>query len=124
MDKKILIAIPLCLIGFHGTSQVTAQVTCQQMSVPPVCQPGGRININNRSKTVAPPNLCAAPGETIEVNVTPTGTTASIVAKSGSWPNEVDRPSFSITAPGAGDYDYEVIFEDGSCIDPRIKVRN
>lgn len=124
MDKKILIAIPLCLIGFHGTSQVTAQGTCQPMSVPDVCQGGGRININNNSKRISPPNLCAVPGETIEVNVTPTGTTASIVAKSGSWPNEVDRPSFSITAPGAGDYDYEVIFEDGSCIDPRIKVRN
>jgi len=123
MDKKILIAIPLCLIGFHGTSQVTAQVTCQQMSVPPVCQPGGRININNRSKTVAPPNLCAAPGETIEVNVTPTGTTASIIGKSGGWP-DAGGPSFTITAPGEGDYDYKVIFEDGSCIDPRIKVRN
>ena len=123
MNKKVLIALPLCLIGFHGTSPVTAQGNCHQMSVPPVCQGGGRININNTSKTVAPPNLCARPGESIYVNVTPADTRASIAGKSGGWPN-AGGTSFTITAPDEGTYDYKVIFENGYCIDPRISVRD
>ena len=124
MNKKVLIALPLCLIGFHGTSPVTAQGNCQQMSVPPVCQGGGRININNNSNNMSPPNLCASPGQTIQVNVTPAGTTASIDGKSGGWPNG-SGSSFTITAPySAGSYDYNVTFQDDSCIDPRISVRD
>jgi len=123
MNKKVLIAIPFCLIGFHGTSQVTAQADCQQMSVPPVCQEGRRININNNSNNMSPPNLCARPGETIDVNVTPAGTTARIDGKSGGWPNG-SGSSFTITAPATGTYDYNVTFEDGYCIDPRIIVRD
>ncbi len=124
MNKKVLFALPLCLIGFHGTSPVTAQGNCEQMSVPPVCQPGQQININNNSKNISPPNLCASPGQTIEVNVTPAGTTASIDAKSGDWPNG-SGSSFTITAPSsAGSYDYYVTFQNGSCIDPRISVRD
>ena len=123
MNKKILVALPLCLIGFHGTSQVTAQGNCQQMSVPPVCQPGRQININNNSKNISPPNLCASPGETIQVNVTPDGTTANIYGKNGGWPSG-SGPSFTITAPDVVDsYDYNVTFDDGSCIDPRITVK-
>ena len=123
MNKKVLIAIPLCLIGFHGTSQETAQAECRQISVPPVCQDGRRINISNNSKSMAPPHLCVSAGETIEVNVTPAGTTASIIGKSGGWPSG-SGSSFTITAPAAGTYDYNVIFQDESCIDPRITVRD
>jgi plastocyanin len=124
MNKKALIAIPLCLAGFYGISTVTtAQDGCQLMDVPPVCQGGGQININNNSKNISPPNLCANPGETIEVNVTPAGTTASIDGKDGGWPRGSDA-SFTITAPAAGSYDYNVTFEDGSCIDPRIIVKD
>ena len=122
MNKKILIAIPLCLIGFHGTSQVTAQANCQQMSVPAVCQGGGQININNNSNNISPPNLCAAPGDTIQVNVTPAGTTASILGKSGGWPSG-SGTSFTITAPAEGTYEYNVTFQDKSCIDPRISIK-
>ena len=124
MNKKVIFALPLCLIGFHGTSQVTAQDNCKQMSVPPVCQGGRQININKISMNISPPNLCATPGETIQVNVTPEGTTASIDAKSGDWPNG-SGSSFTITAPSStGSYDYYVTFQDGSCIDPRISVRD
>jgi plastocyanin len=91
------------------------------MSVPPTCQAGSRININNNSKNISPPNLCAAPGDMIEVIVTPAGTTASIDGKSGGWPSG-SGSSFTITAPEQGTYDYDVTFEDGSCIDPRISV--
>ena len=120
MNKKILIAIPVCLLGIHGTSPVTAQADCVEVSVPPTCQGGGRITINTTTKNVAPPNLCASPGESIDVNVQPDGF-VSIIGKSGGWPNG-SGSSFTLTAPAAGTYDYNVFFEDGSCVDPRISV--
>ncbi len=121
MNKKVLIALPLCLVGFHGASQVTAQEGCEEMSVPQTCQQGRQININTNSRKISPPNLCAAPGDMIDVIVTPAGTTASINGKSGGWPSG-SGSSFTITAPEQGTYDYDVTFEDGSCIDPRISV--
>ncbi|RLA37158.1 MAG: hypothetical protein DRR15_02825 [Gammaproteobacteria bacterium] len=122
MNKKVFIAIPLCLIVLHGTSQVTAQDNCEPMGSLPACQGGGQININNNSHNVSPPNLCAAPGETIQVNVTPAGTSASIFGKSGAWPS-ASGTSFSITAPDEGAYNYNVVFDDGSCLDPRITIK-
>ena len=120
MNKKVLIAIPLCLIGIHGTSQVTAQDNCVPMSVPPVCQGGGRITINTNTQDISPPNLCATPGESIAVNVVPSGS-VTIVGKGGGWPDG-NGSSFTLTAPGVGSYDYNVIFEDDSCVDPKISV--
>ncbi len=122
MNNKVFLVAPLCLIALHGTSQVTAQDNCVAVDVPPVCQGGGQININNNSHNISPPNLCASPGETIEVIVTPAGTEASVFGKSGGWPNGSGE-SFTITAPEVGDYDYNVSFDDGSCIDPRISVK-
>lgn len=123
MNKKALIAIPLCLVGFYGISTVTtAQDGCQLMEVPPACQGGGQININTLTRNIAPPNLCASPGDTIKVNVAPAGTTASIDGKTGGWPSG-SGAAFTITAPEAGSYDYNVTFEDGTCIDPRIIVK-
>lgn len=120
MNKKILIAIPVCLIGFHGTSQVTAQGDCVEVPVPPACQGGGRITINTTSNNISPPNLCASPGESIDVNVVPGGS-VTITGKDGGWPNG-SGSSFTLVAPDAGAYDYNVYFEDGSCVDPRISV--
>ncbi len=122
MNKKTFIALPLCLMALHGTSQVTAQGNCVPMDVPPTCQGGGTININNNSHNISPRTLCASPGETIEVIVTPAGTEASIFGKSGGWPNG-SGAGFTISAPGDGDYDYNVSFADGTCIDPRISVK-
>lgn len=122
MSRKFFVAIPLCLIVLHGTSQVTAQDNCEPMDVPPVCQGGSRININNNSHKISPRNLCASPGQTIEVKVTPSGTVASIFGKSGGWPSGSGE-SFTITAPDVGAYDYNVSFADGTCIDPRISVK-
>ena len=122
MNKKVFVAIPLCLIVLHGTSQVTAQDNCEPMGALPACQGGGQININNNSHNISPRNLCAAPGESIEVIVTPAGSSASIYGKSGGWPSG-SGTSFTITAPGEGAYDYNVTFADGTCIDPRISVK-
>jgi hypothetical protein len=122
MNKKILIAIPLCLAGYYGTMQVTAQGNCEAQSVPPVCQAGNRITINTNPHNISPPNICASPGQSIDVNVVPEGS-ASISGKDGGWPNG-SGSSFVITAPDAvGDYDYDVTFDDGSCIDPRVTVK-
>lgn len=120
MNKKLLIALPACLLLIEGAPELTAQDACAPMEVPPVCQPAARITINNQSHTIAPPNICAASGQVIPVNVVPSGT-AQIVGKRG-WPAG-GGSSFTITAPErAGEYDYDVYFGDGSCIDPRITV--
>jgi len=125
MNKKILTTLSLCVIGVHGTSQVTAQGACTQVTVPPVCQGGSQININNMSKEISPPNLCATPGEAITVRVTPPGTTAIMHGKDGGWPyaSNGSNETFTIIAPGDGEYNYNVTFEDGTCIDPRITVK-
>jgi hypothetical protein len=123
MKKTILLAAPLGLVLFYGTSQVTAQDgECRSMTVP-VCQGGTRITINNNSNTVAPPNLCVDPGETITVNVSPEGTSARMEGKDGGWPNG-SGSSFTLVAPESGTFDYNVHFSDGSCLDPRIEVRD
>lgn len=123
MNKKILLAAPLGLLVFYGTSQVTAQHDeCESMTIP-VCQNGNRININNNGNVVAPPNLCVDPGETITVSVSPDGTSATIESKDGVWPN-ASGSSFTLVAPGSGTYDYNVHFSDGSCLDPRITVKD
>ena len=123
MKKTILLAAPLGLVLFYGTSQVTAQDgECRSMTVP-VCQGGTRITINNNSNTVAPPNLCVDPGETITVNVSPEGTSARMEGKDGGWPNG-SGSSFELVAPDSGSYDYNVHFSDGSCLDPRITIKD
>ena len=123
MKKTILLAAPLGLVLFYGTSQVTAQdPECKSMDIP-VCQDGTQITINNNGKAVAPPNLCVDPGETITVNVSPDGTSASIEGKDGGWPSG-SGSSFTLVAPDSGTYDYNVYFSDGSCLDPRISVKD
>ena len=123
MKKTILLATPLGLVLLYGASQVTAQdPECESMTIP-VCQDGRVITINNNGKTVAPPNLCVDPGETITVNVSPEGTSASIEGKDGGWPSG-SGSSFTLVAPESGNYDYNVNFSDGSCLDPRISVKD
>ncbi len=122
MNKKILLALSLCVIGIHGATQVTAQSNCEPMEIPSVCQGGNRININTNSKNISPRNVCARPGEAITVSITPANSTATIEGKNGGWPYGLGG-TFTIVAPEEGTYDYNVIFEDGTCIDPRISVK-
>lgn len=122
MKKLILLAAPLGLLGFYGMSPVTADVECKSMTIP-ACQNGNRITINNNSNQVAPPNLCVAPGDEITVSVSPHGTSASVEGKDGGWPNG-SGSSFTLVAPESGTFDYNVHFSDGSCLDPRIRVKD
>ncbi len=46
----------------------------------------------------------------------------SIDGKDGGWPSGSGN-SFTIIAPDAGEYDYNVTFDDATCIDPRVTVK-
>lgn len=120
MNKKLLVSLPLTVLLIQGAPDVTAQDECERIDVPPVCQDARRITINNQTYRIAPLNICAAAGDEIEVNVVPEGS-ARIEGKTG-WPSGSGE-RFFITAPETGEYDYNVYFEDGSCIDPRVTVK-
>lgn len=121
MNKKPLLLLPVSVLLIQGSPDVTAQDPCEPIDVPPVCQAGNRITIiNNETYGIAPLNICAAPGDDIEVKVVPQGS-ARIEGKRG-WPSGSGE-SFIITAPAAGEYNYNVYFEDGTCIDPRVTVK-
>jgi hypothetical protein len=47
----LLTAAPLLVVAFYKAPEVTAQ-SCATMEIPPVCQDGNRITINNDSKNV------------------------------------------------------------------------
>ena len=126
MKKTIMLTVPLLVLAYYGTSQVTtAEVECvKQPGDMPTCQNAPHVNINNQSKNISPRNICGTPGQTITFNVTPNGTTASMEGKDGGWPMG-SGSSWQIVVPEAeaGEYfDYNVHFEDDSCIDPRITV--
>jgi len=48
---------------------------------------------------------------------------ASVEGKDGGWPSG-SGSSFTLVAPESGTYDYNVYFSDGSCLDPRIQVKD
>ena len=123
MKKTILLAAPLGLMVLYGTTQVTAQdQECRRMDIP-ACQDGNRITINTNGQSVAPPNLCVDPGETITVVVKPPGSSVTIEGKDGGWPSG-SGSEFTLVAPDSGTYDYNVYFEEGSCLDPRVRIRD
>ena len=125
MNKKYLLAIPVCLFFLvQEPENVVAQDDCEVVNIPSQCQNGSRVNINANSRNISPRNLCMAAGESFDVNVTPNGRTAIIRSKTGeSWLNGGGE-SFRVDIPAgtSGDFDYEVRFDDGYCIDPRISV--
>ena len=126
MKKTVMLAVPLLVLAYYGTTQVTtAQGVCERpQGEPQACNNGRQVTINNTSKIVSPPNLCIAAGDTVTFNVQPPGTTASVEGKDGGWPND-NGSSFDLVVPeGQPYYDYNVHFEDGTCLDPRISVTN
>ena len=122
MKRILAVAAILTIAAWYWSKQVVAQPACEPGNTPPVCQPGSGITINNQSRSVAPPNICVSPGQSISVTAVPDGG-ASIQGKGGGWPNG-SGSSFTLTAPNApGEYDYNVFFSDGTCLDPRITVK-
>jgi hypothetical protein len=124
MKTKPLIGIPLLMVALHEPVEVVAQAECVMQEPPPVCQNAQRININVNSRNIAPGNICIEPGDSITVNVTPNGASARIESKDGTAWLGGQGGSFNIQVPedASGEYDYDVYFPDGSCIDPRITV--
>lgn len=125
MYKKTLIAAVMVVAAVHQPTAIVAQVECEVQEVPPVCQDARGININTNSKNVSPPNICVDPGDTIPVKVTPAGNSATIAGKDGPDWLRGSGETFNLQVPDSatGEFDYNVYFDDGSCIDPRIKVR-
>lgn len=123
MKKTIMLIVPLLMLAFYGTSQVTtAQAVCTAGPVLPNCISGKRVTIVNGPNTVAPPDICIKAGETLSFKVQPNGSTARVVGKDGGWPNG-SGTSFDLVVPNvAKTYAYNVHFEDGTCMDPRIVV--
>ncbi len=122
MNKKLLVILPLSLVMVQGAPKVTAQDQCEPMDVPPVCQNARKITINVNSRKISPRNICVDPGQEIPVQVKPRGSTVTIEGKMGGWPSGSGE-KFVIIAPEEGEHDYNVYFEDGSCIDPRVTVK-
>ena len=120
MKKMLFVPLPACFLLLQSAPPVTAQPDCEPVEVPAQCQPVDQININTNTHKISPRNICAAPGQEIEVKVSPEGS-VRIQGKSG-WPTG-EGETFTIIAPESGEYDYNVYFEDGICIDPRVTVR-
>lgn len=125
MNKIAFFAASLLILTVQQSPRVTAQDTCEVHEVPPRCQNARRITIHTDEKRIAPPNICVDPGESIPVRVRPRGNSARIEAKEAADWLSGSGESFTIDVPenADGDYDYNVYFEDGTCIDPRIRVR-
>lgn len=125
MYKKTLVAAAILVAAAQQPTAIVAQEECEVQEVPPVCQDARRININTNSKDVSPRNICVDPGATIPVQVTPEGNSATIAGKSGPDWLHGNGETFSLHVPdtATGEFDYNVYFADGTCIDPRIKVR-
>lgn len=126
MKKLMLLSASFLLVfALYEPSDVTAQGNCEPMGGMANCRVGGRVTINNEGNIVGPPCVEIEPGGSITFNISPPGTTARIEPKNGgSWPFH-NGESITLQAPSSdGDYDYNVYFSDGSCIDPRIRVKN
>ena len=125
MTKKTPIALAMLVAAVYQPTAIVAQDECEVQEVPPVCQDARRININANSKNVSPRNICAEPGDTIPVQVTPPGNSVTIAGKGAVEWLQGSGETFVLQVPDSatGEFDYNVYFADGSCIDPRIKVR-
>ncbi len=137
MKKNILFALPLSALVIACAQQGTDQMAgCQTMSIPPACNgpPNNpKVNINVQSGlTVAPKNVCAKAGKTIEFMVTPNDTpiVVAILPKdpADTWligSNISDPGGFKVPVPAElpdDKYEYHIVATNGKCYDPRITV--
>lgn len=136
MNKKLMFTMTtsLVLIACGGVKDVTPKV-CVVEVIPWRCVETAKININTISQKVSPRHICPEAGEDIEVKVTPHNGDVRSVATSPKlsdsehdWlngTNDPDAGGFTLSPPDdspKGNYDYNVTFADGHCIDPRISL--
>ena len=160
MNKKSLYVLPVCLLavacvhqenGQGGEAELKSalcdtkmspedteeiQRRCKNPTTSPK-QPTVHVNLNGTLRA-NPPNVCAEPGSTLTIHLTPGPNeieTVGIVPKDLKqiWlmkSNSPDSGQIVINIPEIADgddtnytYDYAIYTADGNCVDPRVTVR-
>jgi len=143
MNKKAFLLVPLGLMvvgcaatkGGGGQPQPSACIVPEPITGPcngPSDDP--KVNLNLMTMKANPPNVCAAPGTTIKVKLSPKPTltgTVSVVAKNSThtWlngSNTTDSEFIYINVPGwvtlGTNYYYGFTTSLGTCVDPRVDI--
>ncbi|MDJ0813815.1 MAG: hypothetical protein QNJ23_08800 [Woeseiaceae bacterium] len=143
MNKKALLLVPLGLAiagcattnGYGEQPQPAACIVPDPIEGPCNGNPANpKVNLNLNTMKASPPNVCANPGTTIEIKLSPpprmTGT-VSVVAKNktNTWLNGTNAPDprkIFIYVPGwiapGDDYYYGFTTSLGTCVDPRVDI--
>lgn len=134
IKKFIFTVVPLGLILVAWAQQDPVPQECVVVEFPGMCQSASGITIVRQAHIVAPLNYCASAGDDIQVSVAPyngpVGTVETIAKDpANTWLNGTNDPDpngFELIVPAdvSGEYDYKVVFSDGYCIDPMIKVQD
>lgn len=141
MNGKLLLSLFVGLLLAFGTGAVWAEdAKCERIEIKDTekCQGDKRfpiVTINAQTKEVHPKYVCAARESVIEFRVVPPGKTkvgsVAIKAKDpmNTWligTNSPRNKRIEVTVPPSveneTDHDYNIIFDDGYCIDPRVRV--
>ena len=134
MNKIFVFTVPISLILVACAQQMgSGTQVCDVVEIKPCTGNPPVVTINTIPKKVAPAKVCVSPNGTVKFRVKPTGGAVGTVATipkvaTNFWligTNDPDPDGFTLTAPGKIDeYLYTVVFADGHCIDPMIKVRD
>lgn len=139
MNKKLLISLFAGLL-LAGGAVWAQEVECQPMKVKDKDCQGDKhypvVRIDTEKKVISPELVCAALESVIEFRVKPPGKTAAgavaVRAKdaANTWlvgTNYPQKKKIDVLVPEwvtkDKNYGYNIYFEDGSCIDPRINVQ-
>ncbi len=143
MNKKILLALPICVsftacamqAADHSMMPPPAQKGCTTINYPPNCIDNARIvTINVRSGVVAPTFVCAESGKPVTYQIKPDNTDDVVVTvfpkdKKDTWLLGINNPDplkievqVPANEPAKSLHDYYVVTTSGHCFDPRIEV--
>lgn len=142
MNKNVFLLLTLGLIltgcaAIDGADEHTQPMTCIEpdpISGPCNGNPSApMVNLNLSTMKANPPNVCANPGSTIEVTISPPpGSigTVSVTAKdpTNTWLNGTNAPDpqkiFIYVPPGVslGNNYYGFTTSLGTCVDPRVDI--
>ena len=144
MNGKSLLSLFAGLLVAVGAGAAWAQeVECKEIEIKDKeCQGHDNrhypiVTINTETQEIAPEFVCAATESVIEFRVVPPGKTAlgTIAVKpkdeSNTWligTNYPQKKKIDVLVPewvaNETDHGYNIVFADGSCIDPRVRVEN
>jgi len=143
MNGKLLISLFAGLLLAAGAGAAWAEDTdCEPIELKDKSCRGHdrhypKVVINTETKEIHPEFVCTAHESVIEFRVVPPGKTAvgavAVKAKdrSNTWligTNYPDKKRIDVIVPewleNSSVHHYNIIFEDGSCIDPRIHVED